>query len=270
MKIGVFFDHLRVASDQTSLPLEKIAREAVQMGIEFVHVNGEFWMDNEERVDTLLEMAGLQVGSVDFMCQLTRGEDIAETERMIRFLSRKNVKHLLLIPGFMHEAQSRQSAMDQIAVHMKELLYFARSMHVQCSIEDFDHASAPYGTWQELLWYTQKLPELKVCFDTGNFMYHGQDEKEAYENLTGTICMVHAKDRSFLGREGDKPLKTQNGKALYPCAVGRGEVKMAELIACLKQDHYHGGIIIEHFDSADMFGDMRKSAEWLMKEIHKS
>ena len=263
MKIGVFLEHMREAGAQTGLPLEKVAFETAQMGIEFVHVNGEYWMENEARVDDLLDRAGLYVGSVDNIFQFTQGRDLDKAEKLIRFLSRKGVKQLLLIPGFVHEAQSRPSAMDEAARHMKELMYLSRSLHVQCSLEDYDNCTAPFGTWQELKWYVEQIPELKISFDTGNFAYFGQDAREAYEQLKPYICMVHAKDRKSAGREGEKPLIALDGSSLYPSAVGSGEMHIRPILSDLLASGFDGGVLIEHFGSADMMADMRRSAAWL-------
>lgn len=263
MKIGIFLDHLRDASSQTGMPLGNVALEAARMGIEFVHVNGEFWMENEARVDELLEKSGLYVGSSDNIFRFTQHQELDKAEKLIRFLSRKGVEQLLLIPGFVHEAQSRQSAMDEAAKCMKELMYLARSMHVKCSLEDYDNATAPFGTWQELKWYVEQIPELGISFDTGNFAYFGQDALEAYEQLKPYICHVHLKDRKYTGRSNEKPLKALDGQLLYPSAVGSGEMPIREILTDLKQSGYQGGILIEHFGSADMMADMSASAEWL-------
>ena len=268
MKIGIFLDHLREASNQSGLPLGEVACLAKRMGIEFVHVNGDFWMENETRVDELLEQAGLYVGSADSTLQFTQGRDVEKAEKLIRFLSRKGVRQLLLIPGFMHEAQSRQSAMDEAAKHMNEIMYLARSLHVQCSLEDYDNIRAVFGTWQELKWYMEQVPELKITFDTGNFAYFGQDATEAYQQLKPYICHVHAKDRKCAGRAGERPLKALDGTLLYPSAAGSGAMPLREVRTDLKNDGYHGGVLIEHFDSADMLEDMCLSAEWLRKLLN--
>lgn len=269
VKIGIFLDHLRVASDQTGLPLEAVVQTAAKLGIDYVHVNGEFWMNNEQRVDEMLHKASLRVGAVDGFFALTQGKDMDKAEKLIRFMSRKGTEQLLLIPGFVHEAQSRQSAMDEAARHMRHLLYLARSLHVQCSLEDFDNAAAPFGTWQELKWYMEKLPELKISFDTGNFAYFAQDALEAYAQLAPYICLVHLKDRKYEGRPGEKGLLAADGRTLYPSAVGSGRMPMRKLIERLKADGFDGMMTIEHFDSADMMTDMCQSAEWLKEQIVK-
>jgi len=268
MKIGIFFDHLRVASDQTGLPLDKVVQEAAELGIDYVHINGEFWMNNEQRVDEMLAKAGLRVGAADGFFGLTQGKEMDKAEELIRFMSRKGVEQLLLIPGFVHEAQSRQSAMDEAAKHMKHLVYLARSMHVQCSLEDFDNTSAPFGMWQELKWYMEQIPELRISFDTGNFAYFAQDAMEAYEQLAPYVCLVHLKDRKYEGRPGEKELAAVNGVKLFPSAVGSGEMPMGELIARLKADGFDGCMTIEHFDSADMMADMRQSIHWLKEQLN--
>lgn len=267
MKIGIFLDHLREAGNQTGYSLEKIAMEAASCGIEGLHVNGSFWMENESRIDELAAKSGLEIAAADLMCQLTQGQDIDKAEKMIRFMSRKGVEQLLLIPGFVHPAQSRRSAMDEAMRHLKDILYLARSLHVKCSLEDFDHVDAPYGTYQELAVYTESLPELGVCFDTGNFAFYAQDALEAYEKLEPTICMVHAKDRGSHGRMGEEAVKAVDGKLLYPCAVGSGEIPIAEILQRLKENAYQGYVMIEHFGSADMLADMRSSAKWLQSKI---
>ena len=268
MKIGIFLDHLKDASAQTGMPLEMVAKEAFTAGIEFIHVNGEFWMENEERIDKLLQNTGLSIGSADLMCQLTQGKDVEKAERLIRFMSKKGVEQLLLIPGFVHEAQSRKAAMEQSAQHLKHLLYLARSLHVQCSLEDYDNQAAPFGTWQELKWYVERLPELGICFDTGNFAFFGQDAVEAYEQLEPYVCFVHAKDRKYEGRLGEEGLKAVDGKLLYPSATGLGEMPIQEIIMRLKTKRYAGGILIEHFGSADMMLDMCQSAAWLREQLN--
>ena len=267
MKIGIFLDHLREASNQSRLSLNEVAQHAAQMGISFVHVNTDFWMENEARVDDLLAQAGLYAGSADSTLQFTQGRDLDQAEKVIRFLSRKGVKQLLLIPGFLHEAQSRSSAMDEAARHMNEMMYLARSLHVQCSIEDYDNIRAAYGTWQELKWYMEQVPELKITFDTGNFAYFGQDALEAYQQLKPFICHVHAKDRRSVGRSGEQPLKALNGNLLYPSAVGSGEMPIREILTDLKASGYDGGVLIEHFGSANMLEDMQRSAEWLKQLV---
>lgn len=267
MKMGIFLDHLREASNQTGMTLVAVAKQAAQMGISFVHVNAGFWMENEARVDELLAQSGLYVGSADDTFHFTQNRDLDRAEAVIRFLSRKGVKQLLLIPGFVHEAQSRQSAMDEAAGCMKKLMYLARSLHVKCSLEDYDHSAAPFGTWQELKWYAEQIPELGITFDTGNFAYFGQNALEAFEQLKPFICHVHLKDRKDTGREGEKALKALDGKMLYPSAVGSGEMPIREILTALKQNGYSGGVLIEHFDSADMMQDMRSSVEWLKQVL---
>lgn len=268
MKIGIFLDHLREASNQTGQTLEALAQEAFRNGIEFVHVNGDFWMENEARVDELMTKTGLYVGSSDNIFHFTQGRDVDKAEKLIRFLSRKGVDQLLLIPGFVHEAQTRQSAMDEAARYMKELVYLARSLHVQCSLEDYDNSLAPFGTWQELKWYVEQIPDLKISFDTGNFAYFGQDALEAYAQLKPYICLVHAKDRKYTGRAAETPLESMDGKKLYPSAVGCGEMPMRQILGDLKASGYSGKVLIEHFGSLNMLEDMRLSAEWLKQLIH--
>ena len=263
MKIGIFLDHLREISTQTGMALERCVQEAAACGVSFVHINGDFWMANEARVDALLESGGLAAGSSDGVLQLTQGRDIDKAEKLIRFLSRKGVGQLLIIPGFVHPAQTRQSAMDEAARHLKELAYLGRCLHVQCSLEDYDNAEAACGTWQELEWYRQQVPDLKICFDTGNFAFFGQDALEAYQRLKPFICMVHAKDRKRAGRKGEQPLKALDGQELYPSAVGSGEMPVRAILSDLKSLGYDGGVLIEHYGSADMLDDMRRSARWL-------
>ena len=265
MKIGIFLDHLRDASRQTGLTLEAVAKEAFSMGIEFVHANGDFWMENEQLVDELLEKTGLYVGSSDNIFHLTQGRDMDKAEKLIRFLSRKGVEQLLLIPGFVQESQNHQSAMNEAAKHMKELVALAGNLHVKCSLEDYDNSTAPFGTWQELKWYVDQIPDLGISFDTGNFAYFGQSAMEAYQQLKPYICLVHAKDRKYSGRKAEQLLKAVDGTMLYPSAVGSGEMPIKEIMSDLKASGYDGGVLIEHFDSADMMTDMRESAEWLKK-----
>lgn len=64
MKLSVFYDHIREASNQTGHPIEEIAGEVRSFGITGVEVMEAQLLENREGILRVLESAGLSVNCI--------------------------------------------------------------------------------------------------------------------------------------------------------------------------------------------------------------
>lgn len=267
MELGIFFDHLVEAARQKNLPLQRVLEHASAHNIRYVDIDGAFLMQNEHRVEDMLQKTGLYIGCVDGRFDLAHDQGMDEAEALIRFAAQRDIRHVLLIPGYAQPGEERGEIMERIAEYLRPLAHVAAGFHVQCSLEDYDDNRAPYGTWQELCWFLKRVEGLGVTFDTGNFAYFGQDAREALTQLLPFVRMAHCKDRARRSVAGEAGVQTPGGELLYPCAVGEGMIPIAELLKMLAKGGYHGGLTIEHFDSNRQYEAMAASADWLSMNI---
>lgn len=114
-----------------------------------------------------------------------------------------------------------------------------------------------------MMWFAERIPQLMITFDTGNFMYSGQSELDAFGLLKDRIVHVHCKDRSLIEKPHCEMKMTVDGKAMYPAPVGSGCIKMKEIIASLEARGYDGIYTIEHFGAEDQLMYIKRSAEFL-------
>ena len=138
----------------------------------------------------------------------------------------------------------------------------AAAQGVTVVMEDFDGDSAPFSTAAELLWFMQNVPGLRCGFDTGNFLYSEEDAAAVLPDFLPYISAVHCKDRGWAKNAGE-PKITVGGRAMYPVAVGDGDLDMAGMVRTILDAGYTGVFAAEHFGSADQLRDMERSAQYL-------
>jgi len=94
-------------------------------------------------------------------------------------------------------------------------------------------------------------PALKLVFDTGNTVFHGQDAMFFYSKVKEHIVYIHIKDAIIL----------PDGKA-QTTYCGEGHAYVPEILQDLKNNDYEGGISIEpHLAAAVHLGKEAKSEE---------
>lgn len=263
MELGVFFDHLTEAADQEGLSLERVLAYAHAQGITYVEMSGSYYMNNERRVEEMFKSTGIRVGCVDERLDLAHDKGVEDGERLVRFAREHGVENVLIIPGLIDTGEERAEVMERIAKNLQPLAHVAAGLHVNCLLEDFDNERAPYGTWQELKWFMDRVAGLGVCFDTGNFAFFGQDEQEALEALLPLIKMVHCKDRALHGLPDEQGVQSPSGRLLYPCAVGRGFIGVRRIVEALRGRGYAGQLMIEHYDASRQCEKLAESAAYL-------
>jgi sugar phosphate isomerase/epimerase len=88
---------------------------------------------------------------------------------------------------------------------------------------------------ENTLYMVEKInsPALKVIFDTGNTVSHGQDSYEFYDKVKEHVVHIHVKDA------------LKDGDTYRHCFPGEGLGQVPEVIADLKKSGYEGAISIE-------------------------
>lgn len=276
MRISVFFDHVREAAEQTGRELPDILGQVKSFGITALECSLESLTEDIDGRRALFSQCGMQVSCIYGMYDFANTDDVSLAYPLIDMAAFFGTDKVLIVPGFTQlQGEDERKAtrtvgtpvMKQMAEVLNKLCAYAKKKHITVTMEDFDDAHAPFASEVQLAWFLEQVPDLSICFDTGNFLYADVDELEAFEVLKQRIRHVHCKDRSLVPDEKETPKLTVTGKALYASSVGAGCIRMEEIISRLKDMGYDDTLAIEHFGAADQLGFMKQSAKWLKNMI---
>lgn len=264
MKKAIFLDHVEEAAAQTGRTVEDILHEVKALGYDGLECSSTHIQGKREEFLQLLQRTGLSVSSVykhfDFG-HVTCREEIAAFLDDLAFVGAKKT---LIIPGFFDESSDREKEFDRMAEALLLVCELASPLGITVTMEDFDDVSSPCSTMGGLRKFMDAVPGLRFTMDTGNFRYSCEDALEAFELLKDRLAHVHLKDRSESPMtEGDGGPLAVDGKRLYPAPVGSGYIPVKKCIELAKEAGYDGWFSAEHFNSADMMGYIRRSAEFL-------
>lgn len=270
MRISVFYSHILAASEQRGLTVDEVLRRVREFGIAAVELDLDQVMPSKEAMKASLEQADLSVASMYAFFDF--GND-SNPEPGLKFLDTAEylgAGKILVIPGFIEESagiEERAKALQSMAAALREMCEYAEQKNILVTLEDFDDIRAPFSSSDELLWFMEQVPKLGCTFDTGNFLYRGEDELVAFEKLKARIVHVHCKDRSLDEQDGVAPKITTEGTWLFPSPVGYGCIRMEEILNRLRAIGYNDTLAIEHFDAMDELSYIEQSAEWLLSRL---
>jgi len=263
MKVSIFLAHLSELASQKGCTFGAAVREAKRSGIDYVEVDYKYAAGRADELKAMLDSAGLQVGGLNTWFDFTHLSQPELIESAVETAKKLNAAHIMAVPGFVNPGEKWEVLREKLAAGLNELMTAAARQSVSVAMEDFDGVEAPYGRMDELNWVLHQVPGLGCCFDTGNFLFFGEDVLKAYDLLEKRIVHVHMKDIAFAPLRGEKGKEALTGKKLYPAPVGSGELPMAEIVRRLYERGYSGIFAIEHFSAGDQLLFMRRSARWL-------
>ena len=269
MKISVCYNHILLASEQSGLPLSEVLKRIKNMGIEFIGCSYEELALYTQQMKLLLRVAGLGISFIYQHFDFGYKDKGEEGYKLIDLAEKMGAKYVLVIPGLLKKSSSvkKEEAIEHMVQALKLMCNYAKKKNIIVTLEDYDNANAPYSTTEEILWFMQQVPDLKHTFDTGNYIYRGEDEVEALQLLKDYVVQVHVKDRTTSMQREEVPKLTADGTPLFAAPVGAGIIKMKEIIEVLKDMKYDGVLNIEHFDAKNQMGYIEQSAKWLVNNV---
>ena len=266
MKISVFFDHILQAKEQTGKSLEELLAGVRNAGVEAVEINLTYLCEHFDVVN-VLKHADLGISCIYEFYDMGHYDESEKAKKHVDTAVSVGAKRILVVPGFLSgeaskEMQKCMPVKENIVAFfegneeikgMAEGLSFAakygKEQEVIVTVEDFDGLDSPLAGMHGIHWFLRQVPELMYTFDTGNFLFYGEDVLEAFELLRDRIAHVHCKDRQ---PETNASVQT-----------GTGYIPFVPVLEKLKKQNYNGYLAIEHFDVEGQEECMRGSAEFL-------
>ncbi len=267
MIISTFYDHLKAASDETGLSIEKIGEMCLEIGISaYEATERQIFSDDIKK----LKGAGMRINSMPVHCDLLHNPSLDYAKQIVESAVEAGAETILVIPGNFTVNDDRSKVLEASLEPIDYIINAAGHEGIAVGMEDFDgNMSANLGL-AGVKWYLDRLPGLTCIFDTGNFIYAGEDVLQNYKELKPFITkQVHCKDRGLSGREGEKPLVCLNGEKLYPAAAGKGIIPIGKIVGDLAESGFDGSLTVEVYGSAKPWKDIAESAEYLRYVISK-
>jgi sugar phosphate isomerase/epimerase len=261
LKLSVFFHHIREGAEQKGIPLDEALSYVKKLGIDYAELDiGDLKSDD---VPKALQKAGLRISSIYGFYGFDH-EKFGDAGKFHCDRAKElGAEKVMIVPGF-YSSLSHETIESEKAKMLSgtaEMCGYAAGKGLTPTIEDFDDVRSPIAKAEGMLEFVSAIPELKVTFDTGNFMFSAQSEIYAYELLKDNIVHVHCKDRSMTPESGCEVKTAVNGIDMYPCAVGHGCIAIGQVVKELLGRGYDGIFAIEHFGAKDQFQYMKQSAE---------
>lgn len=268
MKMSVFYDHIRKAAEQQGISLQEMLVRARMMGYSLLEMDFDA-LQRDPSVEESLRTVGMGISSIYCFFDFGSAPQQDRRKALIEAAVRTGAMKIMPIPGFYSCADEgvREAERDRMLLTMWALMAEAQAAGVAVTIEDYDDEPSPIRNSEGMRWFLERLPELRVTYDTGNFRYSCEDEMHAFDALQDKIVHVHLKDRSLEAHVGEQPKVAMDGAEMYPSPVGGGVVPMERIFERLKAMGYDGVLTVEHFDSADMQANMQASADYLKKHF---
>ena len=261
MKISVFYHHVRSAAAQQGVSLEEMMQRVKALGVDYLEMDMEV-ADHIEETAALLDRVGLKASNICVGYPWAKEPDNMLDDIQIRMAKAFHSDKIMPIPGlYSSEAKDPQELANMLQ-GMTTLAEKALKEGLHICIEDFDNALSPIATIEGMKYFTDRIPNLCVAFDTGNFYFVNQSVLRAYDMLYDRIIHVHLKDRADGVRPGTPKIKI-DGVPMYPCSVGDGDLPLSIVLDDLKIKHYTGIFTVEFYDVADYWKAIQESVNYV-------
>ena len=242
---SLFFDHIRDIAAQEGISLKEAATKVRELGYEGTDINVAISPEDLAILDEL----GFQYPCVICNIDFSDGEFPDKVQQALDFVSARHIDKLLLIPGF-YDGEISEEQWAELEGRMQA--FAVKMAEVGCSVllEDFDNDRSPCSSIAELERIFAHVPELGHVFDSGNWLFSGENALVALDKFLPRVKHVHLKDR-VAADDMSCP------------ATGGGVIPMKEILSILQQNGYDGWYSVEFYGSKHMLEDARKSLEYL-------
>ena len=269
MKTAVFYENLWEGAQAAGRTVEDVLTQMHAEGMDKLYLSVDSWKRDREMLRPVLEKLGMPVAGMHGFCDFPREPDTAYYREMIDLAAEAGAENLLFVPG-MYSTGNTVQDLDHMIAGMRKAVEYGHSKGLPILMEDFDGVFAPYNCAAGLRYFFERVPGLGCAFDTGNFIFFREDELQAFDLFADKIETLHLKDRTAEKRnEGDSPFLCADGRPVYVCGTGTGDIRMAEILERLKKRNFTGNLVIELYcvDPRHVLETAADSLRWLKARI---
>lgn len=290
MKIAVSsysFSQYINAGKMTQLDCVRKAAEMGFAGIEFTELKPfspctvEDQKQYAARIREQAERCGIEIVAYTVGANLYRESEEECAKEIERLKGQLDVAAAMGARVFRHDVCSwgqkdgRMPAFDNmlpiIAQNARAVSEYGQSLGIGTCSENHGYV-AQDSDRVEKLYAAVNCDNYGLLVDVGNFACVDEDSIKAVSRLANYAVHVHAKD--FVKKpfgvpaaEGEKCFSTRGCNKLVACAIGDGDIPVAQCIAILKRAGYDGYVSIEFEGAEDCMTAIARGRDNLRKYI---
>ena len=256
---GIEFTDLKPHKDYTLedqlLDAAEIKAEAEKVGIEIVAytIGANLYQPTEEQNAAEVERVKCQLDVAAALGASVFRHDVCYKEKVDGVLT------------------SFDKMLPTIAKNAREISEYAKTLGIKTCTENHGFI-AQDSDRVEKLFNTVDCDNYGILVDMGNFACADEDSAKAVSRLAPYAVHVHAKD--FIKRAFGEPdyageayIVTRGCNKICACAVGEGDIPVAQCVAILKKAGYDGYLSIEFEGLEDCIAAIARGREYLLNII---
>ena len=239
-KISIFSDHISAIARQEGITFAQAAQKVKEIGFNGVDVRVLQKPSQLKTLDSLGFIYSCAIADIDY----SRGGQAELEKKTVAFMKKYGIKQVLLVPGLIPE-----EAVDEAdkADARSRIVGFADRMAAkgyEVILEDYDNPRSLCYNTAKLNTLFGMTDNLGMAFDTGNFLFAGEDAYRASLHFADKVKHVHLKDRA-----GAKDMKC--------VPAGTGCIPVEAVVRKLVSVGYDGWFTAEQFGSKQMLEDVK-------------
>lgn len=236
-KISIFCDHIGTIAQQEGISFAEAAARIREIGYTGADVRVLQPPSEIRTLDSLGFAHACAIANLNY----ARGDQRQMEDRALAFMEEYGYERLLVVPGLMPEG-STKAERDAVRQCIAAFTDRAGALGYEVMVEDYDNArSLCYDSaCLDTLFTVSK--GLGLVFDSGNFLFAGEDALEQLDHFRGRVGHVHLKDRASAADMTCMP-------------AGTGCIPVGEIIGRLGDSGYEGWYTVEQPGSSRMLAD---------------
>lgn len=241
LKISVFCNHIEEIAAQEGISFE----EAARMVRGFGYTGSDVYVTQDPDELDILEKLGFKHSCCLAEIDLSHGPQNEQVEEAFAFMKERGYSQVLLIAGLLDEGATAED-LEGFRSRIIDFGAKAKEHGFQALLEDYDNVLSPLKDTEGLDAIFRRSDDLNHAYDSGNYLFVGEDCLAALEKFRPRITHVHLKDRV--------------SPADMTCpAVGAGCIPVGDAVRALAESGYEGWYTAEMFFSKRMMEDVRDS-----------
>ena len=174
-RISAFYENIRTGAVHDGISVVKAVSALCSSGLQGIYISYASTLQYADEIAEVVAETGVEITGLHAWISFSK--DGTEARDVIDQAARLGTDHVLIVPV------CDDNDVETLVAGMQDAVRYGMEKGIQVFMEDLDAADSSYNSMKGLQTFMDRIPELKCCFDTGNWIMHGEDEVEAFRQF---------------------------------------------------------------------------------------